>query len=459
MRGTAGRPSGRSVRVRAAAAAVLALAPLLTGASVAGVLAQRHQLTHAVALVAEDQARTLSTSLDGVGSLGPPRLGNEEALIQVIDTGGDVIDATGDLVGLPALVPAPGDQPVTRVVRPGIEGESDRVVAVAVALPSEDGYVVAAQSLEAVDAATASTTQLLALGSLLVVIVVGGLTWVLTGRALKPVEDIRSRAAAITGADLGFRLPVPPTGDEVSRLAITLNDMLDRLEQSSQAQRRFVADASHELRSPIATIRVLHETATVSPHPQGPGGLTDEVLAETARLERLVSDLLMLARADGGVSPELRRIDLGAVLQAEAARVRAIAVRVTLKDRATVLGDASGLGRLVRNLLDNAERHARSTIDVTLSATDGVVTVGVQDDGPGVGDAHRARIFERFVRLDDARSRDDGGSGLGLAIARRIAVDHGGWLTLAPTAEGAENGGARFELTLPHGHVAGRRDT
>lgn len=440
------------MRFRAALASTLALVPLLAAASVGGVLAQRHELTDAVTLVAEDQARSLAVR---VGSADEPRalpdgtLGGEEALAQHVAADGLVLDATGDLSGLAPLLdpPGAGRDVRTAVVRPGIEGESDRVVAVAVALPDGGGYVVAAQSLEGVDAAVASTTQLLAGGSVLVVLVVAGLTWVLTGRALRPVESMRSRAAEITGADLGSRLPDPGTGDEVSRLASTLNDMLDRLQTSAEAQRRFVADASHELRSPVATIRALHETTALSPHPDGPEGLSREVLAETVRLERLVADLLLLARADAGTPPRRSTLDLSAVVTEEAQRSRRHPVTLELpRSDVEVRGDAAALGRLLRNLLDNAERHARSTIHVRLEQGGAGAVVVVSDDGPGVPAADRERVFERFVRLDDARARDDGGSGLGLSIARQVAHEHGGDLRLDEATRGP---GARLTLRLP----------
>ena len=439
---------GRSVRLRAAVAAALALAPVLVVASVAGVLVQRHELIAATALVAEDQARSVSDELGGTSAVALPQstLGGEESLVQLVGDDGTVLDATGDLRGSEPLVTLAAGQASGRAtIIDTIAGEGDRVVAVAVRLPDSNAYVVAARSLESVDAATTSTAQLLTLGSVLVVLLVTVLTWYLTGRALRPVDAMRARVADITGARLSARLSDPGTGDEIARLAATLNDMLDRLERSSLAQRRFVADASHELRSPIATIRTLQETAALSPHPDGPGGLTLEVLAETTRLEQLVGDLLLLARSDAAAGAPYERVDLNAVVAQEATRLRSVPVALDAGTGVAVRGDAAALARLLRNLLDNAERHAHRQVEVTVTSCTGRVDVSVDDDGPGVAPPDRERIFERFVRLDDARARDDGGSGLGLAIARQTAEEHGGTLTYVSGI----HGGSHFVLSLP----------
>lgn len=446
MNGSARR--GSSVRLRAAVAAALALAPVLVVASVAGVLVQRHELTAATVLVAEDQARSVADGLGGTDAVALPEstLNGEESLVQLVGGDGTVLDAAGDLRGSdPLMTLPPGRATAEATVANAISGEDDRVVAVAARLPGGDSYVVVARSLESVDTAATSTAQLLALGSVLVVLVVTALTWYLTGRALRPVDTMRARVADITGTRLSARVPDPGTGDEIARLAATMNDMLDRLEHSSVAQRRFVADASHELRSPIATIRTLQETAALSPHPDGPEGLAREVLAETTRLEHLVADLLLLARSDAAAGLPHELVDLTPLVAEEANRSRSLPVMLDADTPVRVTGDAGALARLVRNLLDNAERHARSRIEVAVTPHGDRVDVAVSDDGPGVAPADRERIFERFVRLDDARARDDGGSGLGLSIARQTAVEHGGTLVLVDRP----NGGSRFVLSLP----------
>jgi signal transduction histidine kinase len=439
----------RSVRLRTALAAAAALIPLLGGASIAGVLLQRNELTDATALVAQEQARTLATELadshagEQNGAAGS--LGGEESLLQVVRNDGTVVDSSTALQGQPPLVAAPpGGSPVRRTVDGVANGEPERFVALAIPVSGRDEYVIAARSMESVDQAYASTTRILLAGSILVVLVVGGLTWVMTGRALRPVEAMRSRASQITAADLSARLPEPGTGDEIARLADTMNDMLERLEKSSTAQRQFVADASHELRSPIATIRTLHETAHLGTHPDGVAGQSREVLAETARLESLVADLLLLARSDVAVPRPRKPVDLSELVSVETSRSRRLPVDVDIAAGVVADADEPALTRALRNLLDNAERHGLTSIGVTLTTADGRASVVVRDDGPGVPKADRERIFDRFVRLDDARTRDDGGSGLGLAIARQIAVDHGGTLGVADAASGAA-----FVLTLP----------
>lgn len=445
---------GRSVRLRTALAAAAALVPVLAGASIAGVLVQRSDLTDSTALVAEGQARSLATDLSrtsdptGPQSGSGPALGGEQALVQVVSLDGIVIDSSPELRGQPPLVGAPsGTKPARRTVDGTAEGEAERFVTVALSVSGRNEYVVAARSLEAVNAAYASTTKLLLAGSILVILVVSGITWVLTGRALRPVEAMRARASQITAADLSARLPEPGTGDEIERLAHTMNDMLERIEKSSTAQRQFVADASHELRSPISTIRTLHETAHLVPHPDGTVGQSREVLAETARLEALVADLLLLARSDATLPRRRRPVDLTELVSAEAGRVRRLPVRLDISAGVVVDADPPALTRALRNLLDNAERHAETTIGVSLTGADGRATVVVSNDGPPVPPEDRERIFDRFVRLDDARTRDDGGTGLGLAIARQIAVDHGGTLDVAPLWP--RDRGVAFILTLP----------
>ncbi len=311
----------RSVRMRTAIAATLALAPALALVSVAGVLYQRHQLEEGIALVAEEHAR----SVDATGS-GPELnvvLGGESALVQVIDARGDVVAASAALRGEPALVDPADVSATTRLTVTGVvKDEDDRYLAVAV--PAADGrVVVAVQSLESVDTATSSTIGLLAVGDPLLVLLVALLSYVLVGRALRPVESLRAEATEITAADLAARLPVPPTGDEIERLSVTLNDMLARLQASATAQRRFVADASHELRSPIATIRTLHEVAAADRGTDWPM-VSTEVLTETARLERLVADLLLLARSGPATPPAYELLDLSEVVRAEVARARRV---------------------------------------------------------------------------------------------------------------------------------------
>ncbi|MEU0377879.1 HAMP domain-containing sensor histidine kinase [Streptomyces cyaneofuscatus] len=282
----------------------------------------------------------------------------------------------------------------------------------------------------------------------LLLAVVAGVTWLVTRRALRPVEGIRREMAAITASeDLARRVPEPGSRDEIAALARTTNETLTALEASVERQRRFVADASHELRSPIASLRTQLEVAEAHP------ALLDlpGAVADTVRLQVLAADLLLLARLDAGEKPGAARLEVGALVREEVSQRTGDRIAVTVEVEAAegasyeVNGSRGQLARVVGNLLDNAQRHAESLVAVRVAADGAGVRVEVRDDGAGVPEDERERIFERFVRLDDARSRDDGGAGLGLAIARDVATRHGGTLTVHRAPEG----GAAFRLQLP----------
>ncbi|MFF2716072.1 sensor histidine kinase [Streptomyces sp. NPDC058011] len=276
--------------------------------------------------------------------------------------------------------------------------------------------------------------------------VVAGVTWLVTRRALRPVEGIRREMAAITASeDLARRVPEPDSRDEIAALARTTNETLTVLEASVDRQRRFVTDASHELRSPIASLRTQLEVAEAHPELLDLPG----AVADTVRLQALAADLLLLARLDAGEKPGAARLEAGALVREEVSQRTGdrIPVTVEVAEDASyeVNGSRGQLARVVGNLLDNAQRHAEGLVAVSVAADGSGVRVEVRDDGAGVPEDERERIFERFVRLDDARSRDDGGAGLGLAIARDVAARHGGTLTVHRASEG----GAAFWLWLP----------
>jgi signal transduction histidine kinase len=315
---------------------------------------------------------------------------------------------------------------------------------VAVHAVTRDGTpvsVYAGASLAGQEEAASSVTRAMLIGLPAVLAVVGGVTWLVVRRALGPVEGIRRGMADITAsADLSRRVPEPDARDEIAALARTTNETLEALEQSVERQRRFVADASHELRRPIASLRTQLEVG--SHHPELLD--LDGAVHDTVRLQTLAADLLLLARLDAGERPGGGRVDLTAVVREELDRREAtIPVRLHLEEGedTSVTGSRSQLGRVVGNLLDNAQRHAVQGVRV--SVRPGVVEVA--DDGAGVPESDRQHIFERFVRLDDARARDDGGAGLGLAIASDVATRHGGTLTVSEAPEG----GALFTLRLP----------
>jgi len=301
---------------------------------------------------------------------------------------------------------------------------------------------------------------LLAVSTGAVVLLVAAVTWWVVGRALRPVARIRADVDDITGDRLDRRIAEPPTHDEIAALAITMNRMLDRLDAAATAQRRFVSDASHELRSPLATIRQHGELARAHPDATSLDDLAEVVVAEGVRMQELVDALLLLARLDEHAPQRRTSVDLDDLALAEVSRLRAggsgesepLTVDGSGITAARVTGDAAMLARLVRNLADNAARHARSRVRIsTAVSSDGPWGVlHVDDDGSGVPVGERDRVFERFVRLDEARARDAGGSGLGLAIVRGIAEAGGGSVAVSDSPLG----GARFTVTLPAGEEA-----
>jgi signal transduction histidine kinase len=326
-------------------------------------------------------------------------------------------------------------------VRAGTERENYRVWAVRAGNGQQPSFVYVGTSLEAVSEATARLRVALAVGLPVLVALLAFSTWVLLGRTLRPVEEIRSEVAEIEALALGRRVPVPPTEDEISRLAETMNAMLDRLEAASARQREFVADASHELRSPLSAFRAQLEVALAHPADADWEATARALLADSDRMERIVGDLLYLARTDAlPPEPSETLVDLDDIVLDEVNRVRVharVQIDTAQVSAAPVRGNGEELRRLIRNLLDNAVRHARSSVRVELVTVGDEVVLAVEDDGPGVPSEQRTRIFERFVRLDDARSSRQGGTGLGLAIVHAIAARHGGRVALEPSADGA----------------------
>jgi signal transduction histidine kinase len=280
----------------------------------------------------------------------------------------------------------------------------------------------------------------------LLLVVLAAIAWRVVGAALRPVEKLRSTAERISGTGQDERLPVPASQDEVHDLAVTLNHMLDRLSASRARQDAFVADAAHELRSPLSSMQIQLEVA----ERRGAGSAeTRDLQAEVARMAALVEDLLVLARmdADSAAGRPPRHVDLRDVLLSVVERHTGGRVPVTVGDlpEMVLLGDAEALGRAFGNLTDNAIRHASSTVRIDAQPRGRAVEVLVADDGAGVPEADRERVFDRFTRLDGARDRDAGGSGLGLAIVREI-VDHAGGTVVL---EDGATGGLVARVTLP----------
>ncbi|QFY09954.1 HAMP domain-containing protein [Nonomuraea phyllanthi] len=277
-------------------------------------------------------------------------------------------------------------------------------------------------------------------------VAVGWIAWEVTGRILRPVEAVRSQLAAITLNHLTDRIAEPEGDDEITKLIHTLNQTLLRLERATHEQRRFVADASHELRTPLAGLRLKLEEAQLHPHGRDVDGLLAETLGDVDRLQAIMADLLLLAGLESSASAVREKVDLAELIRTELGRrADRIPVRARLADGVIVEGVSSQLTRVLTNLLDNAQRHARERVEIEVHPDSEQAIMVVCDDGPGIPEADRERVFERFTRLDTARSRGHGGTGLGLALACDIVRSHSGTIAVLDSTYG----GARFEVRLP----------
>jgi signal transduction histidine kinase len=303
----------------------------------------------------------------------------------------------------------------------------------------------AVSPLSAVDDSIGALAGALWLGLPMVTVLAGILTWFITGRTLAPVGQITDRVRQMTATTMDARVPVPDTDDEIHRLAVTMNEMLERLERSSEAQRRFISDASHELRSPVASIRAQLETALGYPDAVDWPDVAKVVLAEDERLEHLVANLLAVARLEEDRDSPRAEVDLDEIVMAQRKRVTSVPVDTSAVSAGRVMGNSDEITSVVRNLIDNAMRHTTSKVVVSLRAHGPFVVLSVSDDGPGVPVDLRDRVFERFARLDEGRQRDAGGTGLGLALTKRIVEQHGGTIYVTD----ADIGGACFVVSLP----------
>jgi len=424
-----------TVRVRLTVLAVLVVGlGLLAGAAVVVTLV-RQTLTADAETQAWQRARDTAAAVEA----GNPRPSPGQALVQVVDRTGRVVSASPQLLGRGPLLPGPRDTPVV-LANPGIVEDHDYV---AVGVPAAGGAVFAAASLDPMAEGVDATTSALSVAVPVLLALIAGLTWLLVGRALRPVEAIRREVAEITATELVRRVPEPVADDEVGRLARTMNAMLARLQESRDRQARFVGDAAHELRSPVAGILARLEVGLA--HPGDWSRIARDVHREAGRLDVVTGELLDLSRMDGPA--EVRPVDLDELVldRIEAIRARGkVDVRLTPFSAARLPGRADELRRVVDCLLDNAERHAVHTVTIGLSTEDGHVDLVVSDDGSGIPATDRERVFERFHRLDEARDRDSGGAGLGLAIVRETVTAHGGraWVADAP-------GGAEVHVRLP----------
>jgi len=422
-------------------AAVIVVGVALGAASIAMLEFVESSLTAQVAdaadLRAVEIARTAPPA-DGLIRVIDP----SEEFVQVLRDG-SVVAASANAQGLPLLAEPGVDEHVRLDSVPFTSGPFIVVAAI-----RDGGTVVVGRNIDDEVEARETVGRALVAGVPLVLLLVGIVTWWMTGRALRPVEDIREEVEHISARELERRVPDVPGDDEIARLAATMNRMLDRLQGSVERQRRFVSDASHELRSPVAAIRQHAEVAETHPTAIRSEELAGDVLAETDRLQALVEDLLLLARLDEGAALTAAEVDLDDLALVEAARLRSLStleVDATGVGAGRVRGNRAALDRMVRNLSENAAGHARTRLAFGVHQSDGQVVLTVDDDGPGIAVVDRERVLERFVRLDESRGRGTGGSGLGLAIVREVARSHGGNAVLGDSSLG----GLRAEVRLP----------
>jgi signal transduction histidine kinase len=433
----------RGLRARLTLAASAGLAVALAAAALLLLIALQASLTREV----EGNARQAANEVAGLSNEdalpNPVPFGVGTLSVQVIDEHGFVVDASAqaDRV-VPLLAPAQAYALARSGQATALNGQPFGIAAPlrVVAVPTSDhDVVIAAVSYAQVSESVAAATRAVVIGAPLLFLLLASAIWLVTGAALRPIEELRRGAQEITGTAIAHALPlpVPESRDEVHSLAVTLNDMLGRLEAAQQRQREFVSDAAHELRSPIASIRTQLEVAVDHPEVMDWRQTAAGVLSDTLRLTRLAEDLLALARLDERADRRKAGppVDLVALAEAVCSRYDEARVEVSMGSfgRCLVRGDAGGLDRMLVNLIDNAVRYARTRVSVVTRADGPWLVLSVTDDGPGIPDADAERVFDRFTRLDDARSRDqDGptGAGLGLAIVRATATAHGGsaWL-------------------------------
>jgi signal transduction histidine kinase len=493
-------PKLAAVRVRAAAAAALAAALCLGGGalwlrhviyanSVAASIVTAQSRALAIASTYETPAARVNADLGSLairssdfddpesnpGRIADtyrkyktdqfPYFGADAVNYVVVDNHGKVLEAQDQLayyireggLTLPTSPPQSREFGFPRVrvlLRPASSGQPGQLDGRTVTLVAYNTYNAGTSGLDAKDvkatvyvlvspldaeAVVAPVDHWLRRGLPPAVLFVAAVAWWAAGRALRPVDRMRAELARITATDMSSRVPQPRTGDEIARLAETMNATLDRLADAAERQRRFVADAAHELRSPLAGLRNTVEVALA----HGDAADLEMLSRTTERLHGLTDDLLLLARLERTAPATGKPVDIAAIGE-ELVGERRYRVQpderfvAVAEEPALVTGREEELTRMLTNLLDNASRYARDRVVVTVAqAEPGLVRVEVRDDGPGIPTADRERVFERFARVDEARDRSHGGAGLGLAIARDIAVRHGGRLYVADSADGA----------------------
>ncbi|MCW2888934.1 MAG: Signal transduction histidine kinaselike protein [Streptosporangiaceae bacterium] len=377
----------------------------------------------------------------------PPVIHYWATALQVVDARGRIVAASEQMIGKPGMayfIPAGQSMRAMRVTcsSPAFPHKCVMVVALRVSARQEIVYgaepVVPWYVHQSLLATLVGGTALLAAAA-----AIGAHRTV--SKAIKPVDDVVHELAEITATDLGRRVPVPEHHDEMRGLAETVNQTLDRLEGAVEQQRRFASDASHDLRTPITAMRLQVEEAQLHPDETDWPKMAEAQEASLDRLEAIVTDLLTLARLDSCPTSNKERVDLSELVTSELGRrIAKQRILTNLQAGVAITGNRLQLSRLLTNLVDNAERHAASTVTVSARRNGDEAVLEVQDDGPGIPSDQREAVFDRFTRLDTARDKETGGTGLGLPIAREIAAQHGGTLTIEESQQGA-----RFVARIP----------
>ncbi len=441
----------RSLRARAV---ISAGAVVFVGALLVAVVAVI-SVTGAATRALDDTLHSSANDVIAQLRTNPPKSGDpislpalnprDPVVVQVVDEHGVPIATTpgvsSEALICPTTASESGRAQTVDFDWPGLTG-TFRVLSVPLRVGGQDLLVCTTRSDEQVESTRTSVVVVLAVAIPIITVLVCLLVARQVGRALDAVSDLTDEAERLRTLDEG-RLPVPATGDEVADLAVTLNNLLDRLHDQSTATRQFVADAGHELRTPLTSLRIALEL--------GADGSTDtatwadDALVDVDRLTTLVDDLLVLARADSGETLHPVALVLPDAVPDEISRASRLRdeISVTCSGHVSVHADARALRRAVGNLLTNAVQHAGSRVDLACSLDGDMVVLEVTDDGPGIPADQVDRVFERFVRLDPSRSRDDGGSGLGLAIVAAFAEQTHGDVT------GFPGPGGRFVLRMP----------
>jgi signal transduction histidine kinase len=456
----------RGLRARLTMTVSAGLAVALAAGALLGFDALRVSMTRGLDDTARQGASEVAALADANRLPDPVPVAASTLTIQVLNAQGRIVDASPEADRyLPLLAPGHAasiarDGGAVLLFGPplGLPGTL-RVVAVRA---RDHDIVIAAVSYGQVSNSLAAVGRAAVIGTPLLFLLFAAIIWLVTGAVLRPIEELRLGAQEITGTAIAGALPVPHARDEVHRLAVTLNDMLARLAEAQRRQRALVSDAAHELRSPIASIRTQLEVAVDHPDAVEWRQTAAGVLADTLRLARLAEDLLALARLDERAGRPVGGgpVDLAAL--AREVSLRYLESRVNVSACAfseiMVIGESGALDRMLVNLIDNAVRYARTGVTVTVGADRDWALVSVADDGPGIPAEAAQRVFDRFTRLDDARSRepgDHGGTGLGLAIVRATAAAHGGTAWVQDAAPGVR---AVVRLPAAPGQQGGDRD-